>query len=92
VSDAEEADRERALAVGARGVRPIGRNRDKRSATGRRRYVRQVGDHTVLRAACDGHLNDHKWRCARGEAGGVCPSCGGAMLTPEEKRDAAPPG
>jgi len=65
-------------------------NRDKRTAAGRRRYVRRVGDHALLLAACDGHLNA-KWRCAR-EAGAVCSSCGGAVLTPEEKRDAAPPG
>ncbi|HEY8924726.1 MAG TPA: hypothetical protein VIU64_10120, partial [Polyangia bacterium] len=32
-------------------------NRDKRTAAGRRRYVRQVGDHALLLPACDGHLN-----------------------------------
>lgn len=63
-------------------------NRDKRTAAGRRRYVRQVGDHALLLAACRGSS-----RCARAKAaGGVCPSCLGAVLTPEEKRDAFPPG
>lgn len=60
-------------------------NRDKRTNSGRKRYVRQVGDHFLALWVC---------RCQKthSHAGRACVSCGGAVLTPEEKRDAVPPG
>lgn len=81
------SDRDRVRAVDAKFPRsPL--QRDKRTAAGRRRYARQVGDHFLLLAACRGSSG-----CARaGSPGGVCGSCRGAVLTPDEKRAAVPPG
>jgi hypothetical protein len=65
-------------------------NRDKRTRAGRRRYARRVGDYFMLLAACRGSS-----RCVRAYSklgDNVCSACGGAVLGPEEKRGAAPPG
>lgn len=81
-------DRDRMAAVDAARIRVVQPRRDKRSNSGRRRYTRQVGDHYLLLGACIGSSP-----CARaGAQDGVCSSCRGAVLTPEEKRDAVPPG
>jgi hypothetical protein len=85
----DKSDRMRMAAVDAARLRLVQPKRDKRVAAGRKRYARAVGDGWLLLGACQVSSP-----CVRAgaEQGGVCPSCGGAVLTPEEKRDAVPPG
>ena len=65
-------------------------NRDKRTAAGHKRYVRQVGDHALLLAACQ--CPPTSGPHASSKPGGVCELCQGAVQVPDEKRDAVPPG
>lgn len=64
-------------------------NGDKRTRTGRRRYVRKHGDHSLLLPACSCSGTIARG-CAR--PGETCSFCDGAVLTSAEKHDAVPPG
>jgi hypothetical protein len=72
-------DAERFAVIDALRVRPIsGRISNKRTADGSRRYVRAIGNGAMAIAACG---CEHIYV----KAGNVCPVCGGAELTDEER-------
>lgn len=75
-----QTDEERMRAVDAVRIRSVQPDRDKRTESGRKRFLRTAGNHNVLLAAC---------RCPYaamvGKPGGVCCNCAGAVLTGEER-------
>lgn len=72
-------DAERFAPIDARRVARIsGRFGDKRQAASSRRFVRVVGNNSLILAACGCKLR-------RFDDVTVCPGCGGAVLTAGER-------
>lgn len=73
-------DAARFAVIDALRVRPVlGRIGNKRTVAGAKRFVRPAGTGFTVVAACG---CDHKVA----KPGGVCPVCGGAELTDEERK------
>lgn len=75
-----KSDEARMAEVDRRRVGAIQPDRDKRTESGRKRYVRSHGNFNLMLAAC---------RCIYalrvGKPGGICLVCEGAVLTGDEQ-------
>ena len=75
-----KSDQTRQAEVDSVRIAPIQPDRDKRTESGRKRYVRTTGNFNLMLAAC---------RCSYavrlGKPGGICMVCEGAILTGDEQ-------